>query len=140
MGAHHGPVDVIGDMVEERRAVAMLESCENAPDKIRLDRHSNSFPEQFGEARRSNGQIQSAGTRYRGATRHKSVEKKMGPVLLPQEPGPVAQTRDRSGGAEGSDYAAFASLQLAQGISCGATLISLAKRTSFQSPGLLPKT
>jgi hypothetical protein len=47
-------------MLEERRAVAMLESCKNAPDKIRFDPHSNSFPQQFGEARRSNRQIQSA--------------------------------------------------------------------------------
>src|SRR4029453_15197436 len=64
-------------------------------------------------------------TRYRGATCHKPPRKKKARSCGARRRAHFAQPRGRGGGAEGSDYAAFASLQLAQGISCGATLISL---------------
>src|SRR5262249_26018456 len=44
MRAHHGPVDIIGDMREERRAVTVFESGKNFPDEIRFHSHANSLP------------------------------------------------------------------------------------------------
>jgi len=45
MRAHHGPVDVIGDVGKEPRAVTVFEAGKNLPDEIRLHRHRNSFSE-----------------------------------------------------------------------------------------------
>ena len=39
MRAHHGPVDVIGDMGEKARAIAMLETSENLPHETSIDCH-----------------------------------------------------------------------------------------------------
>ena len=39
MRAHHGPVDVIGDVGEKARAIAMLETGENLPHETRVDCH-----------------------------------------------------------------------------------------------------
>ncbi|MHC2433645.1 hypothetical protein ACVMB0_001020 [Bradyrhizobium sp. USDA 4451] len=62
--------------------------------------------------------------------------KEKGPVLEGPEPGLVSQTASEDIAAERE---MAASRQLAQGMSCGSTWISLAKRTSFQSPGLAVK-
>ncbi|MHC2466063.1 hypothetical protein ACVIHD_005075 [Bradyrhizobium embrapense] len=59
-----------------------------------------------------------------------------GPVLEGPEPGLVSQTASEDITAERE---VAASRQLAQGMSCGSTWISFAKRTSFQSPGLWVK-
>ena len=78
------------------------------------------------------------------AARHNLPTRKMGPVLLPQDRASrsnpqIAAGEPRDEQKQAPCYAALASLQLAQGISCGARLITFVKRTNFQSPGLLPK-
>ena len=39
MRAHHGPIDVIGDVGEKTRAIATLETGENLPHETRVDCH-----------------------------------------------------------------------------------------------------
>ncbi|MHC2331274.1 hypothetical protein ACVIW0_000563 [Bradyrhizobium sp. USDA 4454] len=68
--------------------------------------------------------------------RDQGNHKEKGPVLEGPEPGLVSQTASEDIAAKRE---VAASRQLAQGMSCGSTWISLAKRTSFQSPGLAAK-
>ena len=39
MRAHYGPFDVIGDMGEKARAIALLETGENLPHETSIDCH-----------------------------------------------------------------------------------------------------
>ncbi|MGY3485541.1 hypothetical protein ACVW1C_003424 [Bradyrhizobium sp. USDA 4011] len=72
----------------------------------------------------------------RGGQGKRGSAKEKGPVLEGPEPGLVSQTASEDIVAERE---VAASRQLAQGMSCGSTWISFAKRTSFQSPGLVVK-
>src|SRR5207244_3839526 len=100
----------------------------SSPAKIFLTKSAStaitiSFPEYSVRLGGATSRFNRHGTRYRGATRHKSVGKRKARSCCRRSRAQLLKPAGISRGAEGSDYAAFASLQLAQGISCGAMLI-----------------
>ena len=116
---------------------AMLEPGENLPDEISTHRHCNPFPEQSG-ARLDGGDMSfnRHGPRRRPSGSSQICRKENGPGPVAAGAGPSHQPAIAAGETLRDNAASF---QLAQGMSCGAMSISLVKRTSFQSPGLLPK-